>query len=251
MQPPAQPPSGAIRDESTDAAALLGKQSWEAGIAHARLSNHLPPWRQHYLLGEWRTEATHVYGGLRQTERYHLDDREGHLGTVLRLGATHRLQLEAGASDTHHVLPMRYGAIHWHHQPAPAWSLTAGLRHSRYESASTDAYSLGGEHYVGAERFAYTLFAGGPTDSSLTASQRLQWTHHYHDAGWITLSLLRGKESEYAAPTGLLTSRVSGRALNGQHGIAPGWAIVWAIEHHRQGDLHTRNGVQLGIRHDY
>lgn len=246
----AEAPPAPATPESAQGGLVM--RAWEVGLSHARLTRGLPPWRESYLRGEWQTAGkADVYAGLRTTERYRQDDREAHLGAVLPVHAAHQLQFEFGASDTHRVLPVRYGALHWYHQPGGGWSLGGGLRHSSYDSGSSRVFDFGVDRYVAAERFSYTLFAGGPLGSTLNASHRLQWAHYYGDTDWIGLSVLRGKEAEYARDTGLLTSRVSGASLSGRHGLSARWALLWSFEQHRQGDLHTRRGAQLGLRHTF
>lgn len=231
-----------------DAAAPI-RYEWEAGLSHEQLTRGLPSWRSRYLTGERRgPERELYYGGLRETERYALSDREAHLGAALPAGSHAGVQLEAGFSDTHRVLPVRYGAVHLHYSPVSGWVLGGGWRRTVYDLGLTRVFHFGVDRYVGNERFSYTLYDGGPDGSGLSPSHRWQWAHNYGERSWIGIALTQGRETESLGASGFLTSRVSGMSLSGRHDLAPDWALTWDAGSLRQGDAYTRNGVRLGLR---
>lgn len=233
-------------------APAAGRQEWEAGVSHERLTRGLPSWRSRYLAAEWQgVDRRVLYGGLRETERYALKDSEVHLGGVLPLAASLQLQLEAGVSDSHRVLAARYGLLRLDYQPAPGWSLAAGWRRSAYDAGMSGVGHLSVDRYFGAERVSYTLYEGGPDGGALLPSHRWQWAHYYGERDWIGLSLNHGRETEYAAGGNFITSRVSGATLAGRHQLAAGWALTWDAGRQRQGDFYTRSGVRLGLRHAF
>lgn len=228
------------------------KAAWEAGAAREGLSRGLPGWRENWISGEWKSaRGSALHGGLRETERYRLVDQEAHLGGIAPLTADTQAQIEAGASDSHRVLPAHYLALQLYHRLAPGWSLNAGLRRSAYDSGATRVAHFGADRYFSAERLSYTLYEGGPDGSGRSPSHRLQWAHSYGDRDWIGLSLVRGRETEHAGNAGFLTTRVRAASLGGRHGFAPAWALIWDIGTQRQGDLYTRRGARLGLRHDF
>jgi YaiO family outer membrane protein len=240
------------RPPSASVAAAADRYEWELGASDETLSRGLPRWHSRHLVGEWHgPDRGSLYAGLRETQRYALDDREAHVGGVLTLGAASQLQLEAGFSDTHRVLARRYGLLQLEFRPAAGWSLAAGWRRSDYDAGMTGVLRFGVDRYIGTERFGYTLDEGGPDGGALSPSHRLQWAHYYGERDWVGIALSRGRETEYAPNGVFLTSRVSGASLSGRHGIAPGWALVWNAGSVRQGDFYTRSGVQLGLRHAF
>jgi YaiO family outer membrane protein len=232
-------------------APAMPRHAWEAGLSEESLTRGLPSWRSSYLSGEWKFDGSRLlHGGLRETERYALRDREAHVGGSLPLDAAAQLQLEAGRSDTHRVLAARYGSLLLQFQPASGWSLGAGWRRSAYDSGMTGVASFSAERYLGNERFAYTLFEGGPDGGALLPSHRWQWDHYYGDRDRIGLALVHGRETEYSAGV-FLTSRINGTSLTGMHYFAPDWAVNWEAGRLRQGDFYTRSGVRLGLRHSF
>lgn len=227
------------------------RRVWEAGVARESLTRGLPAWHSRYLNGRWSDDRSRqLFAGIRETERYALRDRELHLGGGLALGAATQLQLEVGSSDTHRVLAARYGTVQWQHQPGGGWSLGAGWRRSSYDNGVTGVVNLGIERYLGNERFAYTLYSGGPDGAGRAPAHRWQWDHYYGERNHVGLAVSHGRETEYSAGV-FVTSRVSGVSLGGAHHLAPGWALVWQGGSVRQGALYTRSGISLGLRHAF
>lgn len=228
--------------------------SWalEAGVSRESLTRGLPDWSSRYLAAERRTpEHGSLYAGWRQTQRYARDDREAHAGGLLPLGVDTQLQLEAGRSDSHRVLPAGYGLLQWMHKPAEGWTVGAGLRRSAYDLGWTRVANVNIDRYLGNERFGYSLYGGGPDRSGLSASHRLQWAHYYGDRDWIGLSLTKGQETEATGGARFLTSRVSAVSLSGRHSLAPHWSLIWDAGRQRQGDLYSRSGASLGLRRTF
>lgn len=235
------------------APAVLGdRYAWEAGVSDESLSGGLPNWRSRYVFGQMKlADRQAIYAGWRETERYSLTDREMHVGGVLSLSTAVQLQMEAGVSASHQVLPERYGSVQFQWQPAPAWSLFTGYRRSFYATGLSKVAQLGVDRSIGNERFGYTLYSGGPDGSGLAPSHRVQWTHDYGERDSFGISLTRGRETESAGSRGFITSEVSGVTLIGRHSLVPGWAIAWEIGSQRQGDLYFRKGGRLGLRHSF
>ncbi|MBI5108906.1 MAG: YaiO family outer membrane beta-barrel protein [Rhodocyclales bacterium] len=224
----------------------------EVGAAHETLSKGLPDWRSRYLLLEHRGPERRVfYGGWRDTERYRLRDEEVHGGAWLPLSPALQVQIEASASGSHRVLARNSGLLGVQFEPASGWGLAAGWRRSHYDAGNTRVIHLGAERYVGNERFAYTLYAGGPDGAATASSQRLQWNHYYGERDWIGISIADGRETEHGGAGSFLTSRVSNLTLTGRHQLARAWSLAWEAGRQRQGDLYTRDGLRLGLRHEF
>lgn len=233
-------------------AALTNRVAMELAVGQERLTRGLPDWRSQSLVGEWRRSDGHMlYGGWRETERYALRDGELHVGGVLALTAGTRIQAEAGVSDTHRVLARHYASLQLQHDPAPGWALVAGWRRSDYDTGRSRVWSAGVDRYLGAERFGYTLYQGGPEGSGLSPSHRLQWAHYYGERDWVGLTLVSGRETEYISSGVFRSARVSGTALSGRHALGADWALSWELGSQRQGDFYTRSGFRLGLRRTF
>lgn len=228
------------------------RKVWEAGFSSESLTQGLGNWRSRYVLGEWhRTERMLIYGGLRETERYRLNDREFHIGAWLPVQVGLDLQIEGGSASPHHLLPAHYSQFQLHFRPAERWSMAAGLRRAAYDSGGSRVINFSIDRYLGNERFGYSLYGGRPEGASYSPSHRFQWAHHYGNRDWFGISLTRGRETEYSSGGVFRTSQVRSASLSGQQGLTPGWALTWEVGKVHQGDFYSRRGIRLGLRSDF
>ncbi|MBX3663109.1 MAG: YaiO family outer membrane beta-barrel protein [Burkholderiales bacterium] len=225
----------------------------EAGYSRENLSNSLPDWTSTYLLGSHRFgERRVLYGGLRETRRFGLDDSEVHAGLYYPLGASWTAQVEGSLSPTHEVLAKHsiYGQLQ---KSLPGgWGVGVGLRHNEYTLSASNVVSLLAERYWGNFRGAYTLYSGRPEGGSSGASHRVQLSYYYADRSSVGISFSDGREVENVGPPrGLLSSDVRNWTLSGQHWLTPAWALTYDLVNHEQGSLYRRQGLRLGIRHSF
>lgn len=229
-----------------------GRNQIEAGVSHEHLTKGLSAWRSQYLLGEHRgLHNTLLYGGFRETERYNKIDNEIHMGYGQPISSRLRFQIEMGASDTHHILPVRYGTTQFQFQPDVGWVIFGGWRRSEFSSGMTGVSNLGADKYFGNERVSYTLFSGGPDGAGSALGHRLQWAHSYGESSWAGIALNSGHETENTGSNGFLTSRVQGLFVSGRHSIGNGWSLAWEIGRVQQGDSYARSGGRIGLRHAF
>ena len=224
----------------------------ELGTSVEHLSNNLPAWRSNTVdfssSGEYKRS---YYGQLRSTERFSQKDSDVTVGAYLPFGQQWTAQLEAGASDTHRVLP-RYSLLgQLDRRLDGGWGLQAGLRRSEYERSGTNLTIFGLDRYFRNYRAAYTLYSGRPDGGASGASHRLQWSWYYGEHNSLSLSAAHGREVESVFPAGLLTSTVSNRTLFGRHWFSPTWAVSYEASVQEQGDLYTRRGIRVGLRHAF
>lgn len=225
----------------------------EFGYGRETLTNNLPDWTTTYLLATHRLgDRNTLYGGLRETRRFGLDDSEVHAGLYFPLGATWTSQIEVSLSPTHEVLARSsvYGQIQ---KSLPGgWGLGLGLRHNEYTLVSTNVLSAMAERYWGNFRGAYTLYSGRPEGASSASSHRFQLNYYYSDRNAVGLSYTNGREVENVGPPrGVISSDVQNWGVTGQHWFAPSWALTYDLVRHEQGVLYRRQGLRLGIRHNF
>jgi len=225
----------------------------EIGFTRETLSNNLPDWKSIYLEASHQFKDRHtLYGGLRETERFGLNDTEVHGGLYYPLGTTWTSLVEASASPTHEVLP-RYSLFGQLHKSLPGgWGVGLGLRHSEYSQIGTNTASLLAERYWGNFRGAYTLYSGRPEGASSASSHRVQLSYYYGDRSSVGLSYSTGREVENVGPPrGVISSDVQNLTLSGRHWFAPNWALTYDLLNQEQGALYRRQGLRLGIRHSF
>ena len=248
-----EPLSGGLRLVDTATGLKAPRNELEIGHSRETLSNNLPDWTSSYLLASHRFGDRHVlYGGLRETRRFGLDDSEVHAGLYYPLGGTWTAQVEGSLSQTHEVLPRHsvYGQLQ---KSLPGgWGIGFGIRHNEYTLSGSNVLSLLAERYWGNFRGAYTLYSGKPEGASSGSSHRLQLSYYYADRSSVGLSYTDGREVENVGPPrGVLASDVRNWTLSGQHWLTPAWALTYDLVNHEQGSLYRRQGLRLGIRHSF
>jgi len=225
----------------------------ELGYSRENLTNNFSDWTSTYLLGTHRFgDRKTLYGGLRQTRRFGLDDSEAHAGLYFPLGSSWSSQIEASYSPTHEVLARSsvYGQIQ--KSFAGGWGLGFGVRHNEYSLVSSNVVSAMAERYWGNFRGAYTLYSGRPEGASSAASHRFQLSYYYSDRNAVGLSFTDGREIENVGPPrGVVSSDVQSWGITGQHWFARSWALTYDVVQHEQGTLYRRQGLRLGVRHSF
>ena len=255
--PAVPPPAAASPASPTERAAVPASpfppNEVETGFTRENLTNGLPSWSSLYVEGLHRYGERHVlYGVLRRTSRFDLEDTEATAGLYYPLDAAWTLNVEGGASPDHNVLPRytAYGQLH--RMLGSGWGAAVGYRHTEYTLSGVDVASALLERYWGSWRAAYTLYSGRPEGASSAPSHRFQLEHFYGDRARIGLSYTTGRETENVGPPrGLITSDVRELMLAGQHWFSRQWAVTYELLTHEQGDLYRRRGGRLGLRYAF
>ena len=223
----------------------------EIGATHESLTNGLPDWTSAYVEGvhSFKPRQT-LYGGLRETRRFGLDDSEAYGALYYPLGETWTGVVEGSVSPTYSVLA-KYSIGGQLLKSLPGgWGIGAGIRHSEYDLSAADVGTLMAERYWSNFRGAYTFYSGHPEGSSSAPAHRFQFAYYYGDRNWVGLSYTTGREVEYVGPPrGTITSDVRDWTLSGRHWLAPQWALTYDLVNHEQGILYRRQGGRIGIRH--
>jgi len=168
----------------------------EAGISYDHLSNAHHPWQSDYIQFDHRLASRHVlYASLEHTKRFDIHDQQLLAGVYRSLPGLGTLNVEGNVSPSHHVLARYSVSAALLHTLGRGWDMTGGVRHSEYDTGSSDQISGTVEHYFRDYRAAYTLTA---TRSAGTTAygNRLQWSYYYNDISSVTLSYSAGREIE-------------------------------------------------------
>jgi len=147
----------------------------EFGATHENLTNGQSDWDSVYVEGAVTFGERHkLYGGLRETRRFGLDDTEAYGGFYYPLASSWTGVIEGSASPSYNVLA-KYSVGGQLLKSLPyGWGLGLSLRHNEYSLSAANVFSLTGERYWGNFRAAYTLYSGRPEGESSAAAHRFQ-----------------------------------------------------------------------------
>jgi len=223
----------------------------EGGFTKETLDHGKPDWRSVYL------EAAHdfakrqtLYGSVRETERFDFRDTELAAGYYHPLTEHFTAQVEASHSPSHNVLPENalFAAGSW--EVSKGWVASGGVRYNEYTDNDSRVLSAGIERYFGSFRAFYAIYNGKPQGAPSASAQRLGLDYYYGEKNRVGAGVTWGREVEYVGPpTGIITSDVRAVSVYGRHWLTRAWAVSWEALRHQQGDLYTRTGVRLGLRH--
>ena len=224
----------------------------EAGITRDYLDKGYADWRSSYIEAKNRiAERQVVYGMLRETERYAQKDTELMAGYYHPLARQWTGVLEGNVSTTHIILPKFSALAQLQYAWDEGWGVHAGFRHTEFDTASINLGIFTLERYLGNYRAAYTLYSGYLADTGSTVSQRIQFSRYYAEHSWLGIALSGGKELENLGSGVALQTDVQSVIFNGRHWFSNDWAVSYEAAVTQQGDFYTRNGVRLGLRHQF
>ena len=223
------------------------KNQVEAGVGYDTLTNGRGHANLEYVDFQHRFAPRQlIYGSLRQTERFQLNDTQFLLGGYYPLPSGMVLNVEGNFSGTHHLVPMNSEMASLQVPISKGWFITGGLRRSQYTS-STSYQEFGTlEWYVSDYRLAYTLSSSQARGETLFGN-RFSLSRYYNDISYVTLSLGQGREVEEGLNQNIFFNTTS-VALNGRHWFNQDWAMSWSLGSTRQDSAYTRTGGSLGLR---
>lgn len=235
-----------------DAPATQATQA-EIGFSHYALSNGYANWDSTYLDAAHQFGERHsLYGEVQQARRFNLNDREVSGGYYHPLTPTLTALIEASTSPEHNFLAQHSVFGQLQAALGGGWDVQAGLRHSAYTQTSSDVTVLTGERYWGSFRAAYQLYLAKLQGSGTAPSHVGQIAYYYSDRDNLTLAVARGRQAESLGPgLGVLLVDVRSVTLSGRHWINPAWAVSYEALTESQGNLYTRKGIRLGLRHAF
>jgi YaiO family outer membrane protein len=219
----------------------------EAGVGYDTLTNGRGHANLEYLDFVHRFAPQKLmYGSLRQTQRFQLNDTQFLLGGYYSLPSGMTLNVEGNFSGTHELVPMNSEMASLQVPISKGWFVTGGLRHSKYTS-STSYQEFGVlEWYVGDYRLAYTLSSTQARGETLFGN-RVSLSRYYNDTSYVMLNLGQGREVEQGLNQNIFFNTTS-IGLNGRHWFNKDWAMSWSLGSTRQDSAYTRTGGSLGLR---
>lgn len=219
-------------------------------VRHEWLTRGLDPWHGDRLdVAGRRADGQAWHVALARERRFGLVDSGLEAGVAIPLDARWSLQLEGGAWPGADFQPRWFGEARLQHAFEGGTVLAAGLRRTRYPAVTVDRLALALEHYVGDWRLGYTfnrIDVGGSRVNGHDAAL----DRYYGDRDYIGLRLTTGREDALQG-TRVISAPVRAVALQGRHGWSADWALQWAVGYVRQGELHDRRWLQLGLRRSF
>jgi len=203
------------------------------------------------LLSHRFKDGSSVYGSVRETRRFSLDDDELRAGGYLPLSEDWSALVEGSESASHKVLARWSVLAQLQRRLGDGWDVQAGLRHTEYDVAITNLTILTVERYWRDYRAAFTACAGNLEGTGTFPSGRVQFDYYYGDNNRIGFSFGAGREAENVGSAGVLVSKVRDAALIGTHWLNRAWAITYATTLHRQDEIYMRHGIELGLRYRF
>jgi YaiO family outer membrane protein len=251
------------------AASELPQWQIEAGLGMDQLSNGAPDWNQVDVSLRRRIEERSIVElALRRTRRSDLVDEEIGASVGLPLDAQWSATVAAAASPSHNVLARFGGRIDLARSFEGGWVASATLGRRLYTDAGNSLMAVGVERYVGDWRLAAALGQNRLDGGDTAANARLQVDRSFAaERGRVGLILASGRELESVpataqAPADVIDQRVNTVALIGTWALAAAWALTGEASHVRVDDIqrrsgapagapYHRNGVRVGVRHDF
>lgn len=213
--------------------------------------------------GEWHTATVDfirflskrqvIYGTLLSTRRFGQRDRQITIGIYQPLSRKWTVQLEAGASPAHRVLPKWSALGQIERSFKKGWNAQIGYRRTHFTAARVNVGIVGAEKYWGNYRAAYTLYIINLENTGTSASNRFQFNRYYGEqVSSVGVSAGFGRELEnLGSNRGVLRTGVQSASLSGRHWFNRHWGIGYDVSLVRQGNLYSRGGLTLGLRYKF
>jgi YaiO family outer membrane protein len=221
----------------------------ELGASYEFVNKDRPDWQTYYFsINHKFSTGTVLYGTASAVRRFETTDANFMIGYVQPLSESKRwiATVEAGGSPNHQILPTAsfFGQVERIFDKG--WIGRAGLRHSRYPSDIVNMGIFGAEKYFKAYRGAYTLYVAHLNGKGTALSHAFQGNYYYGERNSVGAGFAFGQEIE-SLPVGLLKTNVLDFSFTGRHWMTNKWGLSYVAIWHRQGELYTRGGAQIGL----
>jgi YaiO family outer membrane protein len=221
----------------------------ELGGAYEFVNNDKSDWQTYYFSINHKFSTGQVlYGTASAVKRFQTTDPFLMVGFVQPITQSKRwiATLEAGFSPNHQILPITtfFGQVE--RLLGKGWIGRAGLRNNRYQSDTVNMGVFGAERYFKAYRGAYTLYVAHLNGKGTALSHVFQGSYYYGERNSVGAGFAFGQEIE-SVPGGLVRTNVLDVSFTGRHWMTKKWGLSYVAVWHRQGDLYSRSGGQLGL----
>ena len=244
-------PAKSIEPVTFQSAVKILPYQVEAGGSYSKLSSGHTDGNA-YVAAEMKLESrNNIYASLRRENRYTAMDNELMGGFYQPIDEQFSLVAEMSVSPTHYVLPARSFLGQMEFLGKNGWGANVGLRHTEYNTALMNVLSMTAERSWGNYRVAYSHFQGFWSGHGSTSSGQFQAAKYYGDYNWYGVNFSNGSELDTLPNLQMATTPVRTLVVNGRHWVRSDVALVYAIGNSRQGNIYTRNGIQLGLRYRF
>ena len=252
---PGEPRPGATSDpderspKTAQAKKIDPETVLELGASYEFVNKDRSDWQTY---GFWITHKFStgqvLYGTASAVRRFETTDANFMIGFVQPLTESKRwiATVEAGGSPNHQILPTAsfFGQVE--RIFGKGWIGRAGLRHSRYPSDIVNMGVFGAERYFKAYRGAYTLYVAHLNGKGTALSHAFQGSYYYGERNSVGAGFAFGQEIE-SVPVGLIKTDVLDFSFTGRHWMNNKWGLSYVVVWHRQGEIYTRGGAQIGL----
>lgn len=221
----------------------------EVGASHERLSNG-QDWQSYFLtLNRKFSSGQTLYGSASIVRRFDLTDQSLMIGLYQPLNKSRSWSatFEAAGSPNHEVLPQvaLYGQLK--RNLGAGWLAHAGLSYRHYSADTVNIGIFGVTRYFSKYRAAYTFYLAHLNGKGNSGSHSFQGNYYYDERNTVGLSVSFGSEIENLGHDRLLVTDVQEISLNGRQWMNQRWGFSYVMWWHRQGELYTRSGGQVGL----
>jgi YaiO family outer membrane protein len=191
-----------------------------------------------------------LYGGSLETRRFGVGS--ANVSVSLYRPQVHGLAGVSASVDRLHDVVPKYTLYRHVSQPlGPGWGLGFGVRHSEYNSASNQLYSVSAERYIGSFRGAYTLYSNRTDGTDLGGAHRFQVNYLYGERNTVGLAYTTGRDIENAGlASGLGLGDTRDWTLSGRHWLSTNWALTYDLLS-QDGSAYKRQGLRLGVSRSF
>lgn len=223
----------------------------EASAGVKGLTGNSPAWRHQEI--DWQHHESNgitYYAAFGHAERFALNDTYARGGLHLPVSPKWAFNAELDVSPEYHFLPRSSVYAAFDYTVRRGWILHAGFRHSSYQDSQANIATGGVETYIGAWRFAYTIFEGTSGGAS-GASHLLEADWYYGNRSHIGIALVRGRQAERIDPSRLEVTPVTAISLTGSQSLSLHWAVTYTVGVNSLQNIYTRRGVSVGVVYRY
>jgi YaiO family outer membrane protein len=227
----------------------------EAGYTFDSLTNNYANWNSEYLnvfLPLHQNGLVNVQ--LQNANRYGQNDQD--INIIYAYPFSYGiLNLYGGTSPNGHFLPQTTFGAEWDGRLPQSFGYILGANQKQfssfYSNASTNAYSLGLEKYIGDFRFAYvgTVSSINRDVGSYASKVQAQWIGPTNNRLGITYA--GGMEPTVVSLNNLVPIQFSYVQIDALYWLTNTVGVTAALWHGNEASYYQRNGGQLGLRFNF